>query len=61
MGNIAAAIAAVFNWLTGRNATRNAAPIVQAKTAQGEADADAKTAQAIKNHDTNEIKNEQAE
>lgn len=61
MGQIAAAIAAVFNWMTGRNATKNAAPIVAAKTAQNIADADAKTDEAIKNKDLDELRKESAE
>jgi hypothetical protein len=56
-----AAVAAGFSWATGRNATKNAAPIVAAKTAQNVADADAKTDEAIKNKDLDELRKESAE
>lgn len=61
MGQIAAAIAAFFNWMTGRNATKNAAPIVQAKTAQNAVASVDKTNAAIAAKDTKEIQNELAE
>lgn len=58
---IANCISSIFKWMTGRNATKNAAPIVQAQTAQDATNAQAKTDQAIKNQNTDEIRNELAE
>jgi len=58
---IADCISSVFKWMTGRNATKNAAPIVQAQTAQGVADADAKTDEAIKSKNLDELRKESAE
>lgn len=58
---IADCIASIFKWMTGRNATKNAAPIQQGEAAQKAEDAKAKTEQAIKKQDTNEIRNELAE
>jgi hypothetical protein len=55
------AIASIFKWMTGRNATKNAAPIVQAATAQKAVNAQAATANAIAKKDTNEIRNEISE
>jgi D-alanyl-D-alanine carboxypeptidase len=56
-----AAFAAGFSWATGRNATKNAAPIVAAKTAQDAANADAKTDEVIKNKDLDELRKEASE
>lgn len=58
---IADCIASFFKWMTGRNASKNTAPVVQAQTAQDAANAQAKTAAAIKNQDTDEIRKELAE
>ena len=61
IGEIADAVASGFKWLTGRNAAKNAAPVVAAQTAQNEVNAKAKTSEAIKKHDTDEMRKEWAE
>lgn len=58
---IADCIASIFKWMTGRNATKNAAPIVQAQTAQDVANADAKTDESIKSKNLDELRKESAE
>ena len=61
LNGIFSAIAAGFNWATGRNATKNAAPIVAAKTAQDAVNADAKTDEAIAQKNIDELRKESAE
>lgn len=58
---IGSAIAAVFNWMTGRNATKNAANVQAAKQGQSDADAITKTENAIERKDTDEVRREIAE
>jgi hypothetical protein len=61
VGSIFSAIAAVFNWMTGRNTTKNAAAVQAAKQGQAAADAIAKTNDAIEKRDTDEIRKELSE
>lgn len=58
---ICSAVAAVFNWATGRSNLNNAPAVQAAKVAQAEVDAKAKTNTAIENRNTKEIQNEISE
>lgn len=61
IGNIFRAISEFCGLVKQRDAEKNAAPIVQAKTAQGAVDADAITDEAIKSKDLDELRKESAE
>ena len=58
---VAQAIAAVFNWLSGRSALNNQTSVVVAKEGQNEANAKAVTEKAIAKQDVNEIRKEISE
>jgi Flp pilus assembly protein TadB len=51
----------IMTWVNKRAELNNTAPMQAAKTNQLEANAQAKTAEAIKGKDANEIRNELAE
>ena len=61
IGNIFRAIAEFCGLVKQRDAEKNAAPVIQAKTAQDAVNADAVTDEAIKNKNLDELRKESAE
>lgn len=61
ISSICSAIGNVFAWATGRSALKNAPDMKAAQKAQDEANAKAKTNEAIAKKDTDEIRKELAD
>ena len=61
LSSVCSAVAAVFNWITGRSNANNAQDVKDAKKGADEAAAVDKTNAAIEKRDVKEIQNEFAE
>lgn len=61
VGAIFDCVASFFKWATGRNTVKNAANVQAAAQGQSDANAIAKTNDAIERKDTDEIRKELAE
>jgi hypothetical protein len=61
LSGIFSAVAAVFNWVTGRNNANNASDVKAAKIGEEEASKVNQTNNAIEKRDTKEIENELSE